>query len=35
MLQTIASMENKIIILGAEFNLFLDSVLETEGGSPV
>ena len=34
-MQTFANMENKIIILGADFNLFLDSVLETEGGSPV
>ena len=28
-------MENKIIILGGNFNLFSDSVLEAEGGSPV
>ena len=28
-------MENKIIILGGDFNLFSDSVLEAEGGSPV
>ena len=28
-------LENKIIILGDDFNLFLDSVLETEGGSQV
>ena len=35
MLQTFDDLENKIIILGGDFNLFLDSVLEAEGGSPV
>ena len=34
MLQTFDNLENKII-LGDDFNLFLDSVLEAEGGSPV
>ena len=28
-------LENKIIILGDDFTLFLDSVLETEGGNQV
>ena len=32
MMQTFDNMENKIIILGADFNPFLDSVLEDEGG---
>ena len=35
MLQTFDDLENKIIILGGDFNLFLDSALEAEGGSPV
>ena len=35
MLQTFDDLENKIIILGGDFNLFLNSALETEGGSPV
>ena len=35
MLQTFDDLENKIIILGCDINLFLDSVLEAEGGSPV
>ena len=35
MLQTFDDLENKIIILGGNFNLFLDSVLEAERGSPV
>ena len=35
MLQTFDDLENKIMILGGDFNLFLDSVLETRGGSPV
>ena len=34
-LQTFDDLENKIIILGGDFNQFLDSVLETKGGSPV
>ena len=33
-LQTFDDLENKIIILGGDFNLFLDSALEAEGGSP-
>ena len=35
MLQTFDDLENKTIILGGNFNLFLESVLGTEGGSPV
>ena len=35
MLQAIDDLENKIIIIGGDFNLFLDSVLEGEGGSLV
>ena len=35
MLQTFDDLENKIIILGGDINLFLDSVLEAEGCSPV
>ena len=35
MLQTTDDLENKIIIIGGDFNLFLDSVLEGEGGSLV
>ena len=35
MLQTFDDLENKIIILGGDFNLFLDSVLEAEGISSV
>ena len=35
MLQTFDDLENKIIILEDDFNLFLDSVLEAEGGSQV
>ena len=35
MLQTIDDLENKIIIIGGDFNLFLDSELEGEGGSLV
>ena len=35
MLETFDDLENKIIILGDDFNQFLDSVLESEGGSPV
>ena len=35
MLQTCDDLENKIIILGGDFNLFSDSALETEGGSRV
>ena len=34
-LETFDNLENKIIILDSAFNLFLDSVLEVEGGSPV
>ena len=34
-LETFDNLENKIIILDGDFNLFLDSVLEVEGGSPV
>ena len=34
MLQIFDDLENKIIILGGNFNLFLDSALEVEGGSP-
>ena len=30
MLETFDHLENKIIILGGDFNLFLDSVLEAE-----
>ena len=35
MLQTFDDLKNKMIILAGDFNLFLDSALETEGGSPV
>ena len=35
MLEKIDDLENKIIILGEDFNLFLDLVLEAEGGSLV
>ena len=35
MLQTSDDLENKIIILGGDFNLFLDSALEAEGDSLV
>ena len=35
MLETFDDLENKIIILGGNFNLFLDSVLEGEEGSSV
>ena len=35
MLQTFDDFEKIIIILGGNFNLFLDSVLEAEGGCPV
>ena len=35
MLEKLDHFENKIIILGSDFNLFLDSALEIEGGSPV
>ena len=35
MLQTFDDLENKIKILGSDFNLFVDSVLQAEGGSPV
>ena len=31
-LQIFDYLKNKIIILGGNFNLFLDSILETEGG---
>ena len=33
--QTFGDLENKIIIFGGNFNLFLEPVLGTEGGSPV
>ena len=33
--QTFGDLENKIIIFGYNFNLFLEPVLGTEGGSPV
>ena len=35
MTQTFDDLEDKIIILGGDINLFLDSVLEAESGSPV
>ena len=35
MLQTFDDLEYKIIILGGNFNLFLDSALEAEEDSPV
>ena len=35
MLETFDDLENKIIILGGDFNLFLDSIHEAEGGSPI
>ena len=35
MLQAFDDLENKIITLGGDFNLFLDSVLGAEDGSPV
>ena len=35
MLETFDDLKNKIIILGGNFNLFLDFVLEAEGGSPI
>ena len=35
MLETFDDLENIIIILGGDFYLFLDSVLEIEWGSPV
>ena len=35
MLQTFDDLENKIIILGGDFNLLLDSLPEAEGGSQV
>ena len=35
MLETFDDLENKIIILGGELNLFPDSVLEAEAGGPV
>ena len=34
-LEAFDDFENKIIILGGDFNLYLDSALEAEGGSPV
>ena len=33
--QTFGDLENKIIIFRGNFNLFLEPVLGTEGGSPV
>ena len=35
MLQIFDDLENKVIILGGDFNVFLDSVLDAEDGSPV
>ena len=35
MLQAFDGLENKIIVLGGDINLFLDSILEAEGGIPV
>ena len=35
MLEAFDDLENKIIILGGDFNLFLDPVIEAEGGNPV
>ena len=35
MLETFDNLENKIIILGGGFNVFLNFVLEATGGSPV
>ena len=35
MTQTFDDLEDKIIILGGDINLFLDSVLEAESCSPV
>ena len=35
MLETFDDLVNKIIILGGDLNLFLDLILEAEGGSPV
>ena len=34
-LEAFEDLENKIIILGGNFNLFLDSVLETPVGNPI
>ena len=34
-LETFDGLENKIIIPGGGLNLFPDSILEAEGGSPV
>ena len=33
-LEMLYDLENKLIILRGDFNLFLDSVLEAEGGHP-
>ena len=35
MLQAFDDLENKIIIIGGDFNLFLDSALGAEDGNPV
>ena len=35
MLETFDDLENKIIVLAGDFNLFLDSILEAEGFSLV
>ena len=35
MLQIFDNLENKVIILGGDFNVVLDSVLDAEDGSPV
>ena len=35
MLQIFDDLENKVIILGGDFNVFLDSVLDAEDGSQV
>ena len=34
-LETFDDLEKKTIILGGDFNLYLDSLLEVEGGCPV
>ena len=34
-LETFDDLEKKTIILGGDFNLFLDSLLEAKGGCPV
>ena len=35
MLNSIPNIKNKDIILGGDFNLFFDTLLETQGGNPI